>query len=170
VNAIRAAARNEPFDPDMKNLDLTAVPFDIATINAAWKGRSYRAAGFNNKGTFRNARWAIRLIGRVAGTVLPCFAPPILPGDPFEPLLRTANKYDKPTTRLFAAWCRETGLCPGDIDDAVLRAYRAYVPTHMVGKNADQIIRLLARLWSDTARRDSAWPQAKLSAPSAPRL
>jgi hypothetical protein len=166
VNTIRAAERNEPFEPDMKKLDLATVRFDISMINLAWKGRSYRAAGFASKSAFRNARWAIRRIGRVAGTVLPRFAPPILSDDPFQPLLQTANKYDKPITRLFAAWCREAGLCPGDVDDAALRAYQAYVLTHLVGKKADEIIRLLARLWTDTALRDPAWPQAKLSAPS----
>jgi integrase len=166
VNAIHAARRNEPFDPDMKQLDLATVPFDVALINAAWKGRSYRAAGFTSKSAFRNARWAVRHIGRVAGTVLPCFAPPLLPSDPFEPLLQTANKYDKTTTRLFAAWCRERGLCPGDINDDALLAYEAYMLAHMVGRKAGEVIRLIARLWNDTARRDPAWSQTKLSAPS----
>jgi integrase len=166
VHALHAAARHAPFDPDMKNLDLAAVPFDIRLINAAWKGRAYRAAGFTSKSAFRNARWAIRYIGRLAGAVLPCFAPALAPGDAFEPLVQTANKYDKPNTRLFAAWCREAGLYPGDVDDGRLLAYATYMLTHMVGRKADDILRLLARLWNDTAERDPAWPQAKLSAPS----
>ena len=70
------------------------------------------------------------------------------------------------TVRLFAAWCRQTGLGREDVNNATLLAYRTYVMTHMVGKRADQIIRLLARLWKSTARRDPAWPQARLSAPS----
>jgi integrase len=165
VNAIHAAARNEPFDPDMKKLDLATVPFDIRRINAAWKGRSYRAAGFTSKSAFRNARWAIRRIGRIAGTVLPCFIPPIPPGDPFEPLLQAANKYEEPVIRLFRAWCGEAGLSRDDINDDVLPAFSAYVTTRLVGKKADAIARLLARLWNDTARRDPTWPQTRLSAP-----
>ena len=166
VNAIRATERNEPFEPDPKRLDLATVPFDIAMINAAWKGRSYRAAGFACKKSFRNARSTIRRIGRAAGMVAPCVAPRIMPGNPFEPLQQTADKYDKAAVCHYVAWCQRTGLCPPDVKDAVLVAYRAYVTRHMVGKKADEVIRVIARLWNSTARRDPAWPQVKLSAPN----
>jgi integrase len=165
VNAILAGEHHEPFDPNPKKLDLATVPFDIAMINAAWSGRSYRAAGFTSERSFRNARWAIRRVGRAAGMVVPCVAPPLPPGDPFGPLLLTLNKYDKPAAGLFAAWCRWAGLLPSDIDDAVLIRYRTHVMTYMVGKPADEVIRLIARLWNSTARRDAAWPQMRLSAP-----
>jgi len=166
VNAILAGERNEPFEPDPKKLDLATVPFDIPMINAAWKGRSYRAAGFACKKSFRNARWAIRHIGRAAGMVIPRLAPPIPPGDPFEPLEQTLNKYDKPAVGHFAAWCRQVGLSPPDVTDAVLIAYRTHMINHMVGKRPDDVIRLIAKLWNSTTRREASWPQTTLSAPS----
>ena len=165
VHALLAGARNAPFEPDPKNLDLAIVPYDPRLINDAWDGLSYRAAGFNSESAFDNARSAVRCVGRAAGMVLPALAPLILPGDPFEPLEQTANKYDKPNVRLFAAWCRQSSLDPQDVDDAALLAYRTYVLTHTIGKKPGQIIRLLARLWNSTARDNPAWPRTTLSAP-----
>jgi integrase len=135
-------------------------------INGAWNGRSYREAGFACKKSFRNARWAIRRIARAAGMVVPRLAPPIPLGDPFEPLEQTLNKYDKPAVGHFVAWCRQLGLWPPDVKDPVLIAYQSHLMTHMVGKRPDHVIRLIARLWNDTARREPSWPQTKLSAPS----
>jgi integrase len=166
IHAIRAAERNEPFEPDPKKLDLASVPFDIAMINAAWKNRSYRAAGFDNAKSFRNARWTIRNVGRRAGMVIPDVTPPIVPGDPFELLQQSANKYDQATARRFTAWCQQTGLRREDVTDATLIAYRAYVMAHMIGRWPDEVIRLVARLWNSAARRDPAWPQTRLSAPT----
>jgi integrase len=166
IQAIRAAERNEPFNPDPKKLDLATVPFDIAMINAAWKDRSYRAAGYNNLQSFRNARWTLRCVGRRAGMIIPEVTPPIAPGDPFELLQQAANRYDRGTARRFAVWCGQMNLRREDVTDATLIAYRDYVMTHMIGRWPDRVIRLVARLWNTAARRDPAWPQTKLRAPS----
>lgn len=165
VNAILASERNQPFEADAKKLDLATVYFDIKTINGVWKGRSYRAAGFTSKKSFRDSRWAVRYIGRAAGMVVPAVAPPIESGDPFEPLLRTPDKYDRPAIGHFVAWCREAGLLPADVRDAVLIDYRTHVLTHMIGKPADKVIRLIAQLWNSTAQREPTWPRTRLSAP-----
>jgi integrase len=166
IQAIRVAERNEPFDPDPKQLDLATVPFDIAMINAVWKDRSYRAAGFNNLKSFSNARWTLHCVGRRAGMIIPDVTPPIVPGDPFEPLQHAANRYDRGTARRFAEWCRQMDLRREDVSDATLITYRNYVMTHMIGRWPDRVIRLVARLWNSAARRDPAWPQTKLRAPS----
>ena len=166
IQAIWAAERHEPFNPDPKALELASVPFDIAMINAAWKGRSYRAAGFNSLKSFNNARWTLRCVGRRAGMIIPDVTPPIAPGDPFEPLQHAASPYDRATARRFAAWCRQQDLRPEEVTDATLLAYRDFVMTHMIRRSSDAVIQLVARLWNATARRDPAWPQTKLRAPS----
>jgi hypothetical protein len=166
IQAIRMAERNLPFDPDPKKLDLATVAFDIGMINAAWTGRSYRAAGFDTPKSFRNARWTLRRVGRKAGMVIADVTPPIVAGDPFALLQESANKYDRATGRRFATWCRQTGLRREDVTDATLIAYRAYVMAHMIGRASDDVIRLVARLWNSAARRDPAWPQTRLAAPT----
>lgn len=165
VQAIDAAQRGMPFEADVKALDLAGVAFDIAWINAAWKGRTYRAAGFASQKSFVNARSAIRRVGRAAGMIVAYSTAPIETGDAFAPLLRTANRYEAANVRLFIAWCRQASLIPDNIDDAMLGVYEAYMLTHMVGRETGKIIRLLARLWNDTARCDPHWPQTPLSAP-----
>ena len=165
VHAIQAARRQEPFDPEPKHLDLARVAFDIPAINAAWHGRSYRAAGFESKSMFRNARWAIRHVGRAAGQVLTCFAAPLPPGHPFAALEAGANKYDKPTVRRFVAWCDQTGRSRDRVGDDTLLAYRTFMAAHMVGRKTEEVIRLIARLWNSTAQADPDWPRTRLSAP-----
>jgi integrase len=166
VKACLAAQRNEPFDRNPKNLDLACVPFDIAVINGAWKDLSYRAAGFDSEKTFRNVRWVIRSVGRKAGMVAPHLVPPIPADDPFEPLQHNANKFERKSARLFAAWCRETGRDRDGVTDATLIEYGSYETQHMVGKRTARVLRVIARLWNATAQRDPTWPQTKLSAPS----
>src|SRR4051794_15633011 len=80
---IQARNTGQFLDPNRKALDLAQIPFDIPTINAALTGITYRLAGFNSDKSFRNAKSALRCVGRYLGTVAPMKATKLPADSPY---------------------------------------------------------------------------------------
>jgi hypothetical protein len=109
---IKARDSGQYLDPDRKALDLARMPFDLPAINQALAGVRYRMAGFNSDKSYRNAKSALRRIGRESGMVAPHRAPELPPDNPYAPLLAAANAFEAASARRFAAWMMQEGRPP----------------------------------------------------------
>lgn len=152
-------------DPDRKALDLQVMPFDIPTINQALTGVSYRLAGFNSDKSYRNAKSALRRVGRTMGIVTAMKAPRLPPDNAYAPFLGMANRWNESAARLFAARLTQHGRQPGDVTCADLNEHATFLRTAMVGVNVEATLRRIAKLWQHTARHHPDWPQAPLTLP-----
>ena len=64
VSVVNARDSGAYLDPNRKNLDLARIPFDLAAINGALAGVTYRMATFSSDKSCRNAKSGLRRIGR----------------------------------------------------------------------------------------------------------
>ena len=156
VNARRSGLY---LDPDRKALDLARITFDLATINGALTGVSYRMAGFNSDKSFRNAKSGLRRISRELGLVEPHRAPELPPDNPYAPLLAVADEFQLASVRRFAANMLQQGRLPADVTDHDLRQYGAFLETEMVGVRVKPMLRRIVQLWRRAAASNPDWPQ-----------
>ena len=163
-NQARSEGYPAPVNP--KEVDLATVPFDVAVINAAWEGQSFRQLGFNSEKSFRNTKWSIRRVAQEGGRIAPIRAPKDTRCGGFGPLVDAAKAYDQPRVRRFAGWCASQSLKPASINDAVLLDYGQYLRTNTLGTRVPDILRLIANLWRNLANSDPRWPQRAPVAPS----
>ena len=159
VSVVNARSSGSYLDPERKNLDLARIPFDLATINGALTGLSYRMAGFNSDKSCRNAKSAMRRIGRELGLVASHRAPELPTDTPYAPLLAVADEFQLASVRRFAARMLQQGRLPGDVIDDDLRDYGTYLETEMIGVQVKPMLRRIVQLWRRAAAANPDWPQ-----------
>jgi hypothetical protein len=135
------------------------MPFDLPVINKALAGVSYRMAGFNSDKSYRNAKSALRRIGRELGMVVPHRAPELPPDSPYAPLLAVADEFQLASVRRFAARMMDEGRNPGDVTGDDLRRYGTFLATQMVGVQIEPMLRRIVQLWRRAAASHPDWPQ-----------
>ena len=117
VAMIKARNSGQYLDPDRKALDLACMPFDLPVINRALAGVRYRMAGFSSDKSYRNAKSALRRIGRELGIVAPHRAPELSPDNPYASLLAAADEFQMASVRRFAARMMQEGRLPCDVTE-----------------------------------------------------
>ncbi len=162
---VRARADPGYILPERRKLDLTTIPFDIASINQRLRGVSYGAAGFERERSFRTAKSGFRRLARELGKVLPHQAAEPPPGDPFAAFIDATTRYGRPAARRFVAWCRDNGLAPQAVTGETLVHYAAFLEQNHFAVRIDRIVPHLTRVWTATAAANPDWPQAKLVLP-----
>jgi hypothetical protein len=146
-------------NPDRKALDLARMPFALPVINQALAGVRYRMAGFTSDKSYRNAKSALRRIGRALGMLAPHRAPPLPPDNPYGPLLAVANEFEWASARRFAAWMLQQGRHPHDVTGDDLARFGTFLATEMVGVRIAPMLRKIVQLWRRAAAHDPSWPQ-----------
>jgi integrase len=159
VSVVNARGSGLYLDPDRKALDLARMPFNLAAINGALVGLSYRMAGFNSDKSFRNAKSGLRRIGRELGMVAPHRAPDLPPDGPYASLLAVADEFQLASVRRFATRMLEQGRLPGDVTDDDLRQYGTFLETEMVGVQIKPMLRRIVQMWRRAAAANPDWPQ-----------
>jgi integrase len=151
--------------PERRKLDLTTIPFDIASINQRLRGVSYGAAGFERERSFRTAKSGFRRLGRELGKVLPHQAAEPPPGDPFAAFIDATTVYGRASARRFVAWCHDNGLTPKAVTGETMTRYAEFLEQNHFAMRIDRIVPHLVKVWTATAAANPDWPQAKLVLP-----
>jgi hypothetical protein len=141
VSVVNAGDSGQYLNSDRKKLDLARIPFDLAAINGALTGVSYRMAGFTSDKSRRNAKSGLRRIGRELGMVAPHRAPELPPDHSYAPLLAVADEFQVASLRRFAARMMDEGRNPGDVTGDDLRCYGTFLATQMVGVTVEPMLR-----------------------------
>ncbi len=70
----------------------------------------------------------------------------------------------------FARFCVVEGICPDDVDESTVEAYRAWRTNETFDLRPNSAIHGLRRIWNAHAGTTPGWPDRKLSPPKDPRV